>query len=156
MYRLIAFAAITLFTSVNIVLFSFKEDLLDFQTIQLITAKGAVPLLVELAETPEEQQMGLMYREELQEGKGMLFVYSQPEKAVFWMKNMLIPLDILFIGSDLKIKQIFARVSPCLQNASCPTLSFSYPIQYVLEVPEGFTQRHQIQKGDQLILPESL
>ena len=67
---------------------------------------------VELALTPEEQERGLMFREHLDADAGMLFVFEAPSAHVFWMKNTLIPLDMIFIGADWRIAGIVENAEP--------------------------------------------
>ena len=98
----------------------------------------------ELALTPPEQAQGLMYRQELGADRGMLFVFSQPTSTSFWMKNTLISLDMLFIGTDKKIVSIVERAAP---QTTTPR-SAEGPFQYVLEIEGGRAQALGIQAGD--------
>jgi len=101
---------------------------------------------VELAQTPEEQQKGLMYREFLDKDKGMLFIYSQERLLPFWMKNTLIPLDIIYIGADKKIVNIITNAQPC-QKDPCPAYASLEPAQYVLEINGGLAESLGIKEG---------
>ncbi len=105
---------------------------------------------VELAETVQEQREGLMYREELPENEGMLFVYAPGAAPNFWMKNTLIPLDMLFISSDKTINKIHTNVPPCPPEwgNDCPNYGSNAQSQYVLEVNAGYTEKHGIEVGD--------
>ncbi|MFH1012778.1 MAG: DUF192 domain-containing protein [Candidatus Peregrinibacteria bacterium] len=109
-------------------------------------------LRVSLATTPEEQRVGLMWVKKLRRDGGMLFAYEQPHLASFWMQNMEIPLDILFIGADHQIKRIVREAYPCLPNVVCPRFVSPEPVQYVLEVTSGYAKDHQVEVGDELIL----
>lgn len=73
---------------------------------------------VELARTPEEQQQGLMFRETLDEEYGMLFIFSVSKLHSFWMKNTLIPLDMVWIDDQLKVVQV-VTAQPCITDP-CP------------------------------------
>lgn len=103
-----------------------------------------VPVEVEIAATPEARQLGLMYRERLDPGKGMLFVFPQLAPQSFWMKNTKIPLDILFIDDAGKIVRLHARTTP-FSESSLPS---DTPVRYVLEVPGGYCAEHDIGEGD--------
>lgn len=128
-------------------------------TLKIITEEASHRLCVEIARTAEEKRVGLMGREELPEGAGMLFVYEDEKVIpVMWMKSMLIPLDMVFISEDLKISHIEKKVPPCTElfDARCPRYSPPIPVAYVLELPEGYTTRQGIQSGDRVVLPSGI
>jgi uncharacterized membrane protein (UPF0127 family) len=79
----------------------------------------------------------------------MLFAYDDEETRRFWMKNTLIPLDMVFFDSSSKIIDIKENVPPCKQE-ECPTYPSREPAQYVLEVNAGFVQEKGIKLGDRL------
>jgi len=99
---------------------------------------------VEVADTPAKRAQGLMYRNDLPEEQGMLFLFPAATNQTFWMKNTPLSLDLMFIGSDLRIVGIVERATPF----STDSLSVSAPSQFVLEVRGGFCQRHGIKVGD--------
>ena len=105
---------------------------------------------VELALTNEERQKGLMGRENLDDGKGMLFVFDDEKKHEFWMKNMIISLDIIWIDSDGKVVHIEKQVPPCEEN--CIIYSPSAPAKYVLELNSGSAERLSIENGIEIQL----
>lgn len=144
-HRLIAVLVVMIFVGVNAFLFS---DYFRLYDIKLKTDRGEYNLKVELAKTFRQQRKGLMYKKRLKVGQGMLFIYKKPVIPSFWMKNMLIPLDMIFIGEDLSIKYIQEKVSPCLEDEICQTYSPPEPIQYVLEVPGGYSYLFKIHPGD--------
>jgi len=109
---------------------------------------------IEIAKTLEEKMKGLMGREQLKEGNGMLFTYDEPLKPSFWMKNTLIPLDMIFIDTQGVIQFIAQNVQPCKDQNPCPTTTPPVFVQYVLEVPGGYTKKQGIGEGDGVILPE--
>jgi len=86
---------------------------------------------VEIADTSAERQEGLMFRKNLCEGCGMLFVYEEEKTPGYWMKNTKIPLDIIFIDSDLKVVNLF-HAETC-ENKKCQTYSPENKSLYVLE-----------------------
>lgn len=90
---------------------------------------------VQIAMSREERARGLMFKEELCENCGMLFVFEKEEAHSFWMKNTLIPLDIIFIDSDLKIFEVISAF-PC-EEEPCESYSPRGKALYVLEVNYG-------------------
>ena len=100
---------------------------------------------VELAKTPAEQAKGLMYRAELPDEHGMLFVFERDSPRTFWMKNTLIPLDMIFIDSELKVVEVKANVQPCREDP-CPKYK-SEPAMYVLEINGGLAEKKGIKAG---------
>jgi hypothetical protein len=128
------------------VAFAAHAALQDFATAPLTidTAKGAQHFTVELALTPAQQQQGLMYRPSLAPDSGMLFVFPETEQAVFWMKNTLIPLDMLFIAEDGKIADLHERAVPL----STANIVSKMPVKAVLELSGGTVARLGIEPGD--------
>ena len=114
-------------------------------TVELVSSSGdVVPVEVELATTPDARQLGLMYREHLAPGTGMLFIFPQAAPQSFWMRNTKIPLDILYIDDASKIVRLHARTTP-YSEASLPS---GAAVRFVLEVPGGFCAEHGIREGD--------
>ncbi len=101
---------------------------------------------VEIVDTPETRMQGLMFRESLGDGEGMLFIFEEENIYPFWMKNTLIPLDMIWISQDTKIIDIKTAV-PC-EIDPCPNYSPSGKALYVLEVNAGFTDENEIEIGD--------
>ena len=104
---------------------------------------------VELALSREQQARGLMYRRSLAENAGMLFVYGKEWPVSMWMKNTLIPLDMLFIRRDGRIVRIAERTVP----RSLETISSGQLVAAVLEVNGGTAARLGIQLGDRVLHP---
>lgn len=100
---------------------------------------------VEIADDSIERSGGLMYRTELGAKEGMIFLFESEEEYGFWMKNTLIPLDIIFIDSNLTITEIYKNVMPCKQ-INCP--SYNGKGKYVLEINSGKAEELGIGKGD--------
>jgi uncharacterized protein len=111
-------------------------------------------VFVEVPDDSEESMRGLMFRIHLPWNAGMLFPYSNEEPRTFWMKNTLIPLDMIFVDSSSKIVEIKENVPPCEQE-ECPTYPSVQPAQYVLEVNAGFVQEKGVKVGDRLVAPFS-
>ena len=104
---------------------------------------------VKIASTQEELSKGLMFRESLGKNSGMLFVFSEEDFHNFWMKNTLIPLDIIWINSDKKIIFIERNVQPCLEEI-CETYSSGEKALYVLELNSGKVDEVGLEIGDEL------
>jgi uncharacterized membrane protein (UPF0127 family) len=104
------------------------------------------PYRVEVAATPAQQAHGMMYRTGMAPGTGMLFPLEPPRAASFWMENTLIPLDLLFIGSDGRIRNIVAGAVP----RSRAPLSSVGPVVAVLELAGGEAERIGAQPGDRV------
>ena len=101
------------------------------------------PLTAEIADTPQASENGLMFRDSLPEDHGMLFIFDQPRKASFWMRNTKIPLSIAYADSDGKILEI-KSMNP-LDETVVP--SRSDEVDYALEVNQGWFARHGITSG---------
>lgn len=107
-------------------------------------------VFVEVPDDLEESMRGLMFRKHLPGNAGMLFAYYDEKPRTFWMKNTLIPLDMIFVDGSSKIIEIKENVPPCAQD-ECPTYPSKEPAQYVLEVNAGFVQEKGIKVGDRLV-----
>jgi uncharacterized protein len=118
-----------------------------------IDASGGkkVGVRVEIADGPFEQQRGLMYRTSLGEDRGMLFVFQREQPLSFWMKNTRIPLSIAYIDSKGRITDIL-DMKPL--DDKPPHYVSSGPVQYALEVNQGFFDEHGVKVGERVRLPE--
>jgi uncharacterized membrane protein (UPF0127 family) len=103
-------------------------------------------LKVEVAATDEQRQMGLMFREQLAEDEGMLFIFPTERRNSFWMHNTLIPLDMFFVDSEWNVVGVVENAEP-LTDSPRGVAKMS---QYVLEVPGGFAKRHGYGAGQKL------
>lgn len=102
---------------------------------------------VELALTSKERNQGLMFRDYLGENKGMLFVFAMEEEHGFWMKNTLIPLDIIWLNQNKEVVFISKNNQPC-KNNECPTINPDQKAKYVLELNKGITEKIGLEVGD--------
>jgi hypothetical protein len=101
---------------------------------------------VEVAVDPKSQMRGLMFRQSLAPDAGMLFPFEPEQSVAMWMKNTLIPLDIIFIAGDGRIRNIVERAQP----GDTSLKSSDGPVRAVLEVNGGIADRLQIRAGDQV------
>lgn len=97
---------------------------------------GGVAITLELALTPEEIETGLMFRPALPGDRGMLFIFAQERVPSFWMKNTLIPLDLVFIDSSGIVVDVIAEAQPCSAEP-CPQYVPDHPARAVLELAAG-------------------
>jgi uncharacterized membrane protein (UPF0127 family) len=115
-------------------------------TARIETRGGRVDVALEVAATPETRSRGLMYRRELADGHGMLFVFDDDANHEFWMKNTLIPLDMIFITVDGHVAGVRKNATPM----STAEISVGTPSRYVLEVPGGWAERRGVAVGDRV------
>ncbi|MEE9337042.1 MAG: DUF192 domain-containing protein [Methylococcaceae bacterium] len=106
---------------------------------------------VEVASTKRQRNIGLMFRKNLAHNNGMLFIFEQEERQRVWMKDTLIPLDVVFISAKEKIVSIIKDLQPCMPP---PCRIFISPKQakYMLEIMAGTVQKKEIKIGQQLSL----
>lgn len=122
---------------------SFERDRLAIET-----ARGPrYDFDIELAITPLQQQQGLMFRRDMAPDAGMLFVYQPVRRVSMWMKNTVIPLDMLFIADDGRVTKIVERAVPL----SLKTISSDRPVRAVLEMNGGTVARLGLTLGDRVL-----
>ena len=100
---------------------------------------------VQLAQSPQERQIGLMFRREMPQHEGMLFVFEQPATQCFWMRNTLIPLTAAFVADDGTIVNL-ADMKPQTDDSHCS----KQPVRFVLEMNQGWFAKRNIQAGYKL------
>lgn len=110
----------------------------------LRTASGEIAVRVEVVSTPTQQAVGLMYRKELGAMAGMLFIFDTAIEHPFWMKNTVLPLDMIFLGDDRKVVGIVKGAVPFTTTSR----TVGAPSRYVLEVNAGFSDKHGVKNGD--------
>jgi len=113
------------------------------------SAGQEIHIYVEIADEWPELQKGLMYQENLPEDEGMLFIFSSSGNYPFWMKNTLIPLDAIYISENGTIVDIL-QMEPCVSDP-CPSYPPDADALYVLEVNNGFSERHGIEEGNRMV-----
>ena len=104
---------------------------------------------VEVAETPEQHSQGLMFRESLPVDAGMLFVYPSERHVAMWMRNTLIPLDMLFVDADGRIVRIHENATP----HSTLTIPSRHLVKAVIELNGGTAAKFGIRPGDRVVHP---
>lgn len=126
---------------------------LRVESVDIETSSGTVMVIAEIAGTPEKQRRGLMFRSSLGENEGMLFVFPDEQQRTFWMKDTLIPLDMIFIDSSGTIVDVKKSVQPCKADP-CPTYTSKQAAQHVLEVNAGFSDKYGVEEGSVVTVPE--
>lgn len=106
---------------------------------------------VEIADEPEKQALGLMFRRSLPDDHGMLFMFPREAPRSFWMKNTRIPLDIMYFGGDLRLVSVAANAQPC-RVEQCPGYPSAGPARYVLELNAGKASELGLVPGDAMVL----
>ncbi len=122
-------------------------QMLPISAIATISGK---PIELEVARTPQEQATGLMHRPSLPDNRGMLFPFNPPLTVSFWMKNVQIPLDMIFLRQG-KVMFIAADVPPC-RSEPCPVYGPNVPIDQVIELRGGRAKELGIQVGDTIVI----
>ncbi len=111
-------------------------------------------IFLEIADTPEKQMNGLMYVKKMPENQGMIFLFDRPEPRIFWMKNMRIPLDIIFVRNREIIK--IYKNAPIDTTGRHPLYKSIRRSDSVVEVNAGFCDKYNIKTGDLIYLSDSL
>jgi uncharacterized membrane protein (UPF0127 family) len=106
---------------------------------------------VEIAATPELRARGLMYRESLPDGRGMLFLFPKPSVEGFWMKNCNFPIDIVWLDEKRRVQFVSAHTPPCREE-DCPTYGPKAPSLYVLEIPDGAAAKEKVAVASEIKL----
>ena len=115
--------------------------------ILIISRSGEHKFIVDVATTVAQRQLGLMYREKMARNSGMMFDFSEEKLIAMWMKNTLIPLDMLFVDKTGRILQVERATTPL----SLETIAARRPAMSVIELNAGLTEELGISEGDQVI-----
>lgn len=118
-------------------------------TVVLVTAAGEHAIEVEVAETPAEKAVGLMFRRSVPEGTGMLFPYETAHEVTMWMRNTYASLDMVFIRADGVVHRIEARTEPLSERV----IASQGPVTAVLELAGGGAERLGLKPGDRVVHP---
>jgi uncharacterized membrane protein (UPF0127 family) len=103
-----------------------------------------------VADTDDKRSKGLSGVENMSENQGMLFIFNYPSKQGFWMKEMMFPLDIIWLDSNNSVIHIEKKLQPCMSVLFCSVYSPSSDAKYVLETISGFTDLHSVNEGDKI------
>ena len=106
-------------------------------------------VFLEIADSPEEREVGLMNRTALAPEAGMLFIHEESGRHYYWMKNTLIPLDIIWIEEKNSIVQV-SKAVPC-NSEPCPVYAPDSPAKFVLEVNAGFSEKNGLREGQKIV-----
>ena len=118
----------------------------ETKTTGTVTLPNGEEVEVEIADQPNEKTQGLAGRDSLDQGQGMLFVFDQDDYPGIWMKGMKFSIDIVFIADQEVVKIVHS--APVSSDSNFPMYRPGTPVNYVLEVPAGFAQGHQLKIGD--------
>lgn len=119
---------------------------------------GGVPILAEVAISPDEQALGLGFRNGIEADRGMLFVFQEPVEIGFWLDGMRFCLDIIWIAGDeiTGAEESVCPASPGTESADLPSYLPDGPVTHVLEMPAGWLAIHGFGPGTPVAIPESL
>ena len=124
-------------------------DTQKLQAVTVVTQNGDQTFMIQCANTPSQRDRGLMFRKRLPDRQGMLFDFGRNQEIRMWMKNTLIPLDMIFIQSDGRIHRIEQNTKP----GSFRLISSNGSVRAVLEVRAGASKKYGIAPGDRVIHP---
>jgi len=126
-----------------------EQRLEKFTNGQFVFPEHDLTINVEIAKSKKQRALGLMFREQLVANKGMLFIFEEEAIQRVWMKNTLIPLDIIFISAEANIISIFKNIQPCRHNP-CAIYSSNQKAKYMLEVNAGFVADKSIAVAEKI------
>ena len=127
---------------------AFGELLFKPASLKIETNNGPVLLNVEVADTERKREQGLMFRRKIPDGQGMIFLFEGEHEITMWMKNTFIPLDMVFIGGDWRIRHIAYEAEPF----STDVISSMRPASRVLEIGAGQAKKLGLAIGDSVVL----
>lgn len=145
-------SALTLFLLAGVAVIIFLTVTGNLANKKVAVEIGGSRVSAYVAESREERERGLAGRTFLRESEGMLFKTEKPEPQVFWMKGMLIPIDIIWIRDGVVMGAETNVPPPLGASADAALLRYSspLPVDQVLEVPAGFVERHRVLPGDRV------
>jgi uncharacterized membrane protein (UPF0127 family) len=141
--------ALTLWASTDVTAEDYAMPPLPMGRVTLVDAYGAKHVVqVEIAATHDSRTRGLMWRKSLADGKGMLFIFKEQQQLNFWMRNTLIPLDMIFIDKELKIAGAVERAEP----RTLTSRGVGGAQMFVLEVPGGWVSKVGLKPGSAITI----
>ena len=148
------FRMLRLFTVLLIALFLIgcsdesASNMEDFSA-RLLTLPDGTVIRTEVMTKAVDLQRGMMFRDTFPEGRGMLFVHGAPNKYQYWMYQVKVPLDIVWLSKEHQVVEISANTPPCTTQASkCPQYGGNKEAMMVLELPAGNAAKHRIKVGE--------
>lgn len=127
-----------------------QESSAQHLPVSAILSVNEAKIELEVANTPAQQQLGLMFRKDLPANRGMLFPFNPPTVVNFWMKNVSIPLDMIFVRDGI-VEYIAHDVPPCTEEP-CPLYNSRVEIDQVIELAGGRAKELNIQRGDSILI----
>lgn len=146
-------SGILILSLLGIVLYSEYQKIADKNSITMFTAAGPVKIQVEYAKTSQELEIGLMNRDSLEANSGMFFIFPDEKSRSFWMKDTLIPLDMIFISSNGRVNEMTTQ-EPCPKTGTCQVYESKSPARYVLEINAGQAEKWNMANGDIVEIPK--
>ena len=145
---------IVFFVLVGLNISSSKAQETHYSQGKILFLKQKLLINVEFAKTEKQREIGLMGRKKLALGNGMLFIFKKQGIQRVWMKNTLIPLDIIFLSAQGEIVSFFKKLQPC-KSEKCPIYNSAENAKLMLEVNAGMIDRENIGIGDFIkLIPE--
>ena len=145
-------SGILIMSLVSIVIYSQYQKIADKNSITIFTATRQIKIQVEFAKTAQELETGLMNRDSLEVNSGMFFIFSDEKARSFWMKDTLIPFDMIFISKNGRVNEMTTQ-EPCPETGTCQVYESKSPAQYVLEINAGQTEKWNMAIGDIVEIP---
>ena len=105
---------------------------------------------LEIAADPITRARGYMFREKVERGEGMLFIFEASERHGIWMMNCEVPLDIIWLDDHFRVVEIAHDSQPCVPDKPCPSLQPLKPASYVIEIAGGMAAKHDLQPGSRI------
>lgn len=118
--------------------------------LKVVTRSGEFHFTIEVADDDQERSRGLMFRESMLPTHGMLFDFGNPRRVDMWMRNTLLPLDMIFVRSDGTVARIETDTTP----GSLKVITSGEPVTHVLELNAGMSRLINLRPGDRLIHPD--
>lgn len=139
------FVFLVVFFVILVIVFLYTQFFVEKKKIIIFNDEGKrISVQVEIAADPFKRSRGLMFRSNLSENEGMLFIFQKPDRYGFWMVNTTIPLDAIFFDENKNVVDVIG-MEPCHSIAEqCKVYSPRSPVLYVLEVNKGFAEKNKI------------
>ncbi len=142
---------IVCFALIAILILPFQSRTVTFSQGEVNFPNQNFTIKIDIAISKAQLETGLMYRDRLDNNQGMLLIFKKQKNTQIWMKNMLIPLDMVFISAQNQVVSILKNIPPCLKKA-CTIYQPNMPSKMVLELNTGKIDQYQIKIGDKVSL----